>query len=41
VLLHRSLLDPEEADSLERLLDTQPDLQRQSTEADLVVYAVR
>ena len=41
VLLHRSLLEPEEADSLERLLDTQPDLQRQSTEADLVVYAVR
>jgi hypothetical protein len=41
VLLHRSLLAPEEADSLERLLDTQPDLRRQATEADLVVYAVR
>jgi hypothetical protein len=41
VLLHRSLLEAQEADSLERLLDTQPDLRRQSTEADLVVYAVR
>jgi hypothetical protein len=41
VLLHRSLLRPDEADNLERLLDSQPDLQRQSTEADLVVYAVR
>ena len=41
VLLHRSLLEPQEAASLERVLDSQPDLQRQSTEADLVVYAVR
>jgi hypothetical protein len=41
VLLHRSLLEAQEAASLEAWLDAQPELQRLSTEQDLVVYVVR
>ena len=41
VLLHRRLVDPQHAASLEGLLDAQPELQRRGEEQDLVLYAVR
>jgi hypothetical protein len=41
VLLHRSLLEPEQVNLIETFLEQQPQLTRVSTERDLIVYRVK
>jgi hypothetical protein len=40
VLVHRSLLSPEAAERIEAFLDRQPQLQREATERDVVLFRV-